>query len=58
MNRMEIAECMANDKTLLGSAFIAKGIKDAMEAERKLDEEKAMARIARSFAEKPREDRP
>ena len=36
MNRMDIAECMANDRMLMGSAYIARGILDAMETERKI----------------------
>lgn len=47
MNRMDIAECIANDRTLLGSAYIARGILDALEAERKINEFRVW---------KPRED--
>ena len=56
MSTVDIAVCMANEQTLMEAACIARGMFEARTVARKFDEEKVMSPIARSFAEKLRED--
>lgn len=56
MSTVDIAVCMANDKSLMESACIAQGMFEARNVARKFDEEKVMQRIAKNLAGKQRED--
>lgn len=56
MNRADIVDCMVSNQDMMEAACIARGFFEAKSVARRFDEEKVMSRIARSFAEKLRED--
>lgn len=56
MNTVDIANCMANDKELMESACVARGMFEAREASRKLGEAKIMSNLAERLAGLMEED--